>query len=394
VSVDVRSPTEAERNELVQLLSTALNFTPDDRHASRTNLEEFRCVFQDDRMVASAAAFPFRQWFGGNDLRMAGIYGVATLPEHRASGRASMAVERILRESRASGIPTSALFPAVLRPYRKLGFELAGSYVTHRLPLEAIPSDVGDPGPVQLATEADEPAMLELFSQWIRRHNGTIEPVDKIWWHRRTIEPLAEGIYRAVVVRAGDRIDGMAAFSHGDDPGRLDSEFGLRCRVFAWRNEQALRSLLAFFRTYRGLGRWVAWQGPPEDPVGMLIPEQSLERNFTFGWMLRLLDVQACFEHRGYPEVDAEVLFAVDDPLFAENAGPWRVSVTRGKPSVELAPEARVRPIPIGIVSALFSGYLRGSDASRLGFLDPDSGSAYAFEALLAGPEPWCPFFF
>ncbi|MEX1263360.1 MAG: hypothetical protein WEE66_05400 [Actinomycetota bacterium] len=33
----------------------------------------------------------------------------------------------------------SALYPAVLRPYRSLGYEMAGTFTKHRVELDAIP---------------------------------------------------------------------------------------------------------------------------------------------------------------------------------------------------------------------------------------------------------------
>jgi hypothetical protein len=52
------------------------------------------------------------------------------------------------------------------------------------------------------------------------------------------------------------------------------------------------------------------------------------------------------------------------------------------------------RPIPIGPLSSMFTGYLRPVDAVRLGFLDGDDPAVGALGAMLSGPDPWCPFFF
>ena len=42
----------------------------------------------------------------------------------------------------------------------------------------------------------------------------------------------------------------------------------------------------------------------------------------------------------------------------------------------------------------MFSGYLRPVDAVRLGYLDGDDPAVEALDAILSGPDPWCPFFF
>lgn len=49
-------------------------------------------------------------------------------------------------------------------------------------------------------------------------------------------------------------------------------------------------------------------------------------------------------------------------------------------------------PIPIGPRSAMFSGFLRRADAVRI--VDPADLAVPALTSLLAGPEPWNPWWF
>ena len=126
----------------------------------------------------------------------------------------------------------------------------------------------------------------------------------------------------------------------------------------------------------------------------MLVPEQQITTPFRFRWMLRLLDVRTALATRGYPPIDAEVVVAVHDPAFPENAGPWRLIVRAGEAQVEPAPDARVAAMPIGILSTLFTGFLTVPDAVRLGYLRRNDPAVPGLQQLLAGPDPWCPFFF
>ena len=86
-------------------------------------------------------------------------------------------------------------------------------------------------------------------------------------------------------------------------------------------------------------------------------------------------------------------MFAFDYPIFVDNAGPWRLRVQRGAATMSRTDDD-VRPIPIGTLSSLFSGYLRPPDAVRLGFIDASDPAVSTFEGLFAGADPWCPFFF
>ncbi len=344
MTTDIRTPAEEDREQLVDVLRTSLNFTrawADDRGPVMP-LPDYRCAYVDGRIVATAAGFRFRQWFGGRDLPMSGIYAVATLPEHRGTGSASAVVLQVLREARDAGMSVSALYPAVVRPYRRLGYELGGSFSEHRLNLNAIPSDLGQglPAVELLDPERDLEGLRACYRASIRHGNGPLEPTDDAWWSRRILRPFGEGISRAVAVRGRDgSIEGFAAFRYMDaEGGHLDIDFGLGCLAFAATSDRAIRAILAYFRSFRGVGIWVQWCGPPEDPIALLLPEQDIATPFRYRWMFRLLDVPGALAQRGYPAIDADVVVAVEDPQFPENAG--RVAVGRSRRRAE----RRARP--------------------------------------------------
>ncbi|HEY7401312.1 MAG TPA: GNAT family N-acetyltransferase [Actinomycetota bacterium] len=394
---DVRIPQEEDREQIARLLSTSLN-SPLERSLARAPglpLKDFRCAYEGDRVVAAAAEFHFLQWFGGRALPMSGIFAVATLPERRRSGLMSAALRRILEDARGRGDPISSLYPAVLRPYRRLGYELAGTFTQHQLPIDAIPSFAGEDLPdVELADlEHDLDEIEQCYRSWVGARNGAIEPTGRRWWTDRVFNRPFDDTFRVVVARGDARVEGFAAFVRETAEGRLDVSFGLDCNVLVATTDRALRAMLAYFRGHHGLGRWVRWVGPPNDPISLLVDEQHVEQHYRFTWMTRLLDVQAAFERRGYPAEDGACTIAVEDPLFPENGGPWRIEAASGKVAVTRVGGAP-RPVSIGTLSALFTGYLRPADAVRLGLLDADDPAVDVLSRLLAGPDPWCPFFF
>jgi len=126
----------------------------------------------------------------------------------------------------------------------------------------------------------------------------------------------------------------------------------------------------------------------------MLVPEQKIETPYRYRWMLRLLDVAVALGDRGYPPVDADATIAVHDEHFAENAGPWRLEVREGVAHVERANGSATRPVPVGALSAMYSGFLRVPDAVELGYLDAGDPAGAVLDRLFSGPDPWCPFFF
>jgi predicted acetyltransferase len=139
----------------------------------------------------------------------------------------------------------------------------------------------------------------------------------------------------------------------------------------------------------------MSWHGPPNEPLALLVSEsRSVERTFEFPWMTRLLDVPGALEARGCPEVVGECVIAVDDPLFPENDGPFRIEAYGGKVAVSRADAPAGRPIPIGLLSALFTGHLAPADLVRLGGAAQDDPALPVLGRLFAGAPPWSPDFF
>jgi predicted acetyltransferase len=396
MSTRIVEPTEAHREQIAGVLSVSINF-PLERallNAPLLKLEDIRVALRDDRVIATAGEFRFDQWFGGRAVGCCGITRVGTLPEHRADGLATACTDALLTRARDRGAPVAALFPAVLRPYRRLGFEVAGSYTDHRIALDAIATDPEAPGVELVDVDRDLAPIRDAYRAWVRGQHGAVEPVEDQHWRDRILTKADDSAYRAVVVREAGVITGFAAFTRVADPGPLDVGFGLSCNAFFATTPTAQRGLLAYFRGFRGLGKWLEWSGPPSDPLALASPEGFLSTPFRYDWMLRLLDVPAALEARGYPPIDADAVIAVDDARWPENAGPWRIRVRDGVAEVTATDDSSPRPIAIGILSSMFSGFLRIPDAVRLGVVDGDDPSLPALDAMFSGPDPWCPFFF
>ncbi|HEX7248252.1 MAG TPA: GNAT family N-acetyltransferase [Actinomycetota bacterium] len=396
-TAEIRAPAEGERERIAEAMATSLN-SQRERAVARSHLydlDDMRVAVIGDDVVATAGEFRFDQWFGGRSLACSAIWGVTTLPEHRGSGLGSGVTESVLRAGRDRGAVVSALFPAVLAPYRSLGFEMAGTFTKHRVAIDAIPRQPeGLPMPEPYESARDLADVRVAYRGFVSGHTGPVEPTADAHWAERIMHRSDDETRRAVVVREHGELTGFLVTGRDPDPGRLDVEFGLWTEAFVASTESALRSLLAYVRRFGGIGRWFQWTGPPNDAIALLMPDQSTAIDMHYRWMLRLLDVPAAFEGRGWPAIDAEAVFAVDDALFPDNAGPWLLRVEKGRATVTRYDGEHPTVLPIGALSSMFTGYLRPGDAVRLGAIDADDPAIDAFCRLFSGPDPWCPFFF
>jgi predicted acetyltransferase len=399
--MDIRPPTEDERDQVISVLRASINLPQAnlEERGPMIPLAEVRCAVDGDRLVSVAAGRSFRQWFGGRELAMSGIWGVGTLPEHRGTGLASRAVGQILTEARESGTPLTALYPATLRPYRRLGYELAGTFTEHQVPLDDLPRVGGGSGSLDVV-EYDPAHDLEDVRACYRRSigeaNGPIDSDSPAWWPQRILGfGTKEQNHRAVVARGPDGIEAYASFVLEKAPGDLDVSFLVECRHFVFSTTRGLASMLGYFRGFRGLGQALRFTGPPADPLALLVEEQRVKPEWIFRWMLRLLDVPGALTGRGYPQVDGEAVIAVDDELFPDNRGPWQIRADGGAVTVTPADAgASPRPIGIGTLSSMYSGYLSPFDGVRLGLLDGDDPAVPFLARLFSGSAPWMHDFF
>jgi predicted acetyltransferase len=98
-------------------------------------------VAEDDGVaVASASAVPMRQNVRGTVFPMAGIAGVATLPQARRRGYASALVTELLGMMRDSGHPVSALYPFRPSFYERHGYVGLPQAKTVVFPLSSVAS--------------------------------------------------------------------------------------------------------------------------------------------------------------------------------------------------------------------------------------------------------------
>src|SRR5437773_4748759 len=173
---DVRIPAETDREQIARVLSTSLHFPLEAALARSPTfpLDDMRCAYVDGRVVATAAESPFTQWFGGNGLACSGVWGVATEPEFRGAGLASACLGRLMDDARRRATPLTALYPAVIEPYRRLGYELAGTYDEHRVALDALPAvDTHDLPSLELVdAERDQDAIMACYARWLACRNG------------------------------------------------------------------------------------------------------------------------------------------------------------------------------------------------------------------------------
>ncbi len=396
MSVEYRVPTEDERERVGDVLQSAFGSPPAlrQRFSSIARLELYLCAYEGDRIVATSMSHPLEQFFGSRGVPCAGIAAVAVRPDTRGKGTGGALVAELIRQRREAGDVISSLYPATVAVYRKLGYEIAGVFTELAAPLRALPRTGGEG--IELDTTRDDSRLADVracFRKYAPQHSGPVWFEDEGSWRHRTLQMSNPDVVPHVVVATGpDGAEGYACYGRGERAG-----FGIdpACTHLVALTRRAAAALLGYFGGFHSIGAEVTWHGSPNDPLALLLAEsRSVTQKSEFRWMNRILDVPRALEARGYGLVEGECVIAVEDALFPDNAGPFRIEASGGKVAVTREDGPAPDPIPVGMLTALYTGYLSAHDLVRLGALRPDDPAVPVLGSLFAGPPPWSPDFF
>ena len=362
--------------------------TPDDLARVLTDGADVRVVRAAGQVVAGLAVVRASQWFGGNLVPSSAVVAVAVAPLHRGRGVGAFLMRSLVTELRAGGDALSALYPATLTLYRAAGYELAGVHLEHAIPSRAFDGAKGD-ADVELRpmTDADQPMLDEVHRARVRHDNGPFERTAYLWKGALAARQRSE---RYVLLRSGCCV-GYVATTHRKEPRGQGYDVVVNDMVALDAGAAArIGSLLA---GHRSMAPRVIVGGAAIDPLLFALPEhEGLTVEKRTDWMLRVVDVRAALEARGYPEhARAELHLEIQDSHVRENDGRWVLSVSGGRAEVRSGGTGALR-MHLRALAPLYTGYLSAHDLARAGALAAnDDASLAAAASLFAGPTPWTP---
>jgi predicted acetyltransferase len=334
----------------------------------------FRVVEQDGVLVGGCGVYAMAQRFRGRDVPLAGVAGVGVAPHARGQGAARALMDAVLREQSERGVALAGLYPATQALYRRSGYEQAGRRVQYELPLASL-SGFHFECPVAPVPEADRDRIVERY----RPAHGNLARTPAIW------ERIFDGPgVRRHAWTIGEQ--GYVVLQHSPDG---DPRFDLDVLDLRAPDGPTLRTLLAFFGGHRSLATNVRWFGEPDDPLLCFAPEPTWRTCQDQRWMLRIVDLRAALEARGWPEDAAGALhLRVDDPLLSRNHGRFVLEVEGGRAALRPGGAGRLA-LPAGSLGPLYSGFLSASTLAAWERAEGDPASLALADRLFAAPSPW-----
>jgi predicted acetyltransferase len=393
MTVEVRPIAgEEEARQAFDVLRRAFNYARDEEDrwvATVGPLERTRAVIAGGRVAAFARVRPFGQFFGGRRVPLGGFSPVGTAPEHRGRGYATLVTTAHFEALRERGEVLAGLYPASTPLYRGVGFGLAGVWGEHRVPAEDLrrlpaPSSAGPA--LRRAEPADLPAIVDCYANFAPAVNGWLDR-PQVWWDRILVDRWEE---RHVYV-ADDGAGGVAGYVGYEQTGGRAAAYVIRVLEVVARHDDVARALWRLVGSSSTLAKEITVVGPPEHPLFLLLPEQTLTPGKQLRSMLRLVDAPGAVAARGYPAglraaVDLEI---AGDRQCPWNNGAWRLEVDGGKGSLTPGGRGAVRLGPPALAS-LWSGYATPVALAGAGLLEGGGpGDLDLLAAMFAGPTPW-----
>jgi len=145
---------------------------------------------------------------------------------------------------------------------------------------------------------------------------------------------------RFLTVRDGDAVVGWAIFRRKGEWNDWDPSGVVKTPAWGTLTAAASRRLWSVLADLDLMASTHCWLVALDDPLlHLLVDERAAKPDLRDNLWVRLLDITAALEGRGY-EADADVVVDIADQQVPANVGQWRVTVSRGAATVSPAPGA------------------------------------------------------
>ena len=257
-------------------------------------------------------------------LACGGVAGVAVLPELRRSGVGSAMMSWLISHLRETGTPLASLYAFREPFYRRFGYEVAGRRLKVVCPTNRWPK-LNSQLPIRRLKPDDWQDLVDCYSQFAESRSGL--NIRNDWQWKRVL-----GENRQLTIYAvGEPVEAYAVVSHVTAFWTTD-----HISEIAWSSRRGYEGLLDMLGGLAINKTALSWFEPSDGPFYTDYLDQGITVTVDRPTMFRVNDVPAALRGmKPNPEISGEFSVEVDDPLVADNAGPWHISFAAGVVEVE-----------------------------------------------------------
>lgn len=375
-------PTRAQAEVLVNMAGQAFAFDPTQWLGSLGDdgFDNMRVLSDEQGVAGGLVIHAVGQWFGGRRLASHAITALVAAAHARRRKVGRTLTLQVLRETRETKVPLSVLYASTPTFYRQLGFEPAGVAQSWRVPTHHLPTDTAGAQFVPFTPEEQAP-VHELYRRFARERAGLLDRNPHFW--RMQLLPYDGSRRYAYRIEFSGTPEGYVCFQHARPQNTLMVQEAIAT------TPRAAQAALALMSHHKSVAEWVVFPDGPQGPLRKLIAgNQARLEPTNQEWLLRLTDVAAALEQRGYPPLTLELELDVADESMPENAGRYVLRLDAGTPHVTRGGEGRIR-LDVRALAAIFTSFSHPSEQLAAGLLSAEPDDLARLGAVFAGPGPF-----
>lgn len=395
--IEIRQARTNELDEMLSVMTSAFGvqkelWTPGFYAYPHDDVRNKQIVVADRKIVSCLEFIPAEIYLDGSTVTMAGIAGVATLPDERKHGYAGMLMEHSIHAMHDLGYATSALYPFSYRWYRKYGWEIASQYLLYSIEPKYLPP-YREADCVRPYRAEDLPEIMRIYNERYSAHVGPFVRTDREWTEHllprfKDVQVYDEnGIKGYMISRIEDAEDG----NH------------LQLKEIVTSTEECRRGLIGKLARLAQDITMIEFTTSEFDlhDLGLINPRADWEDGYQSrcsiklrpGFMFRIIDLKSAMQAlvRRISRFNGELSIRTQDDIGTWNNNPV---VVRGVQSPEVVDGDSTDWLRADIrtLSQFYVGFMSPREALSLGKLEVSGPEALeSAEILFPATEPFIP---
>ncbi len=315
-------------------------------------------IYENSILKAAAGSYKFQMFIRNQIFDCAGIANVMTEPAYRRKGYVTELMNKILVDRKNQGYPIAALWPFDHSFYQKFGFESGEKTITFKFKPGQIKSQFKIEDNIKIEDVTDKNdflALIQVAENALNKYTRIYGDV-AAWQMRGKLQEFKTYL----VERDGKPI----AYLSLKFKKVKEWEFDMNIMDFAFIDIEAKHTLFAFLRNFEADITNILVNLPYQEEVEGYLTDINDEHKFN-QWpaMVRILDVQQCFEQLIYPkDLESKIYFSIEDKIILENSGIWELDIKEGTCKASIIKEGliekeKVLEITINQLTQILVGY-------------------------------------
>lgn len=320
-----------ECNLTPEALLEKIQKNPESRQDLHWNWQWAAFAADDRTMMSTFTVIPYQVYFDGHVLPMAGIGGVATLPEYRRQGGIRACFEKALPDMYERGMALSYLYPFSTVFYRKFGYELGCERTLTKIRLDGMPVFEAE-GSFHLLEPGSGLCgdIRQVYDDFASRYNLMTcdEDIEYDWVGKAN--PFRDVAYTYLYRSADGTPKGVLTYKPIVDQGQRT----LDCTERFWFSDvEGFKALIHLLMRLKADHSHAQFFLPTDVQLGQIVPEWSFDnvhRTQQAHGMVRVINAEAVLRSAKMHGT-GELTLQLHDDQIAQNNGCFRVVFKDGK---------------------------------------------------------------